>query len=63
MVALEVILKWNKVTGVYSIASTGQYVALIIGAGGFVSVIWTLVQQESVNNISSKIYLCVTNQL
>ncbi len=63
IVAIELILKWNKVSGVYSIASTGQYVALIIGVGGFVSVSWTLVLQECVSNSFRKIHLCFTNRL
>lgn len=56
-------LKYNKVSGIYSIASTGQYVALIIGVGGFISVLWNLVRQESVGDPFCKIYLCVTDQL
>ena len=47
----------------YSIASTGQYVALIIGVGSFVSVAWTLVLQESVSNSFYKGHLCFTNRL
>lgn len=56
IVAIEVILKWNKVSGIYSIASTGQYVALIIGVGSFVSVLWTLVLQEFVSHSLRKIH-------
>ena len=63
IVAIEVILKWNKVSGIYSIASTGQYVALIIGVGSFVSVLWTLVLQEFVSHSLRKIHLCCTNWL
>ena len=57
------ILKWNKITGIYSIASTGQYVALSVGVGGFVSVSWNLLQQESVSGLFRKIHFCFTNQL
>ena len=63
VVAIEVILRSNKVIGVYSIASTGQYVALIIGVGGFVSVLWTLVLQESVSTSFYKGHLCFTDLL
>ena len=63
IVAIEVILKWNKVSGVHAIASTGQYVALIIGVGSFVSVCWTLVRQECVSNSFRKIHFCFTDRL
>ena len=63
IVAIEVILRWNKVSGVHSIVSTGQYVALIIGAGSFVSVSWTLVLQECVSNSFRKFHLRFTNRL
>lgn len=49
IVAIELILKWNKIYGVYSIMSTGQYVPLIIGVGSFISVCWNLMRQESVS--------------
>ena len=63
IVAIEVISKWNRVGGIYSIASTGQYVALIIGIGSFVSVLWTLVLQETVGYLFYKGQLCFTNRL
>ena len=63
IVAIEVILKWNKVTSINSIASTGQYVALSVGVGGFVSVSWTLVLQESVSTSLREIHTCFTNRL
>ena len=63
IVAIEVILKWNKVTSINSIVSTGQYVALSVGLGGFVSVSWTLVLQESVSNLFHKIHFSFTNRL
>ena len=61
IVAIEVILKWNKVRGIYSIASSGQYVALFIGVGSFVSVLWTLVLQETVGHSFYESHLCFTN--
>ncbi len=63
IVAIEVILKWNKVSSIYSIASTGQYVALIIGVGSFVSVLWTLILQETVSHLFYKGHLCCTKWL
>ena len=63
ILAIELILKWNKVSGIYSIASTGQYVPLIIGVGGFVSVSWTLLLQEIVSYSFRKINLSFTNRL
>ncbi|CAF9941050.1 MAG: hypothetical protein HETSPECPRED_002856 [Heterodermia speciosa] len=47
ILAIELTLKWNKVRGVYSITSTGQYAPLIIGVGGVISVCWSLMRQES----------------
>lgn len=44
------LLEWNEVVDVYFITSTGQYFALIIGTGTFISVIWSLIQQEAVSN-------------
>lgn len=49
MTAIETTLHWNKVIGIYSLTSTGQYVSLTIGGGTFVSVCWRLVQQEGVS--------------
>lgn len=49
MAAIETTLKWNKVVGIYSLTSTGQYVPLTIGMGTFISVCWRLVQQEGVS--------------
>ena len=49
MTAIETTLHWNKVVGIYSLTSTGQYVPLTIGGGTFVSVCWRLVQQEGVS--------------
>jgi hypothetical protein len=49
MVAIELTLKWKKGGGVYSITSTGQYVPLIIEVASFISVRWSLMQQEVVS--------------
>ena len=62
IVAIELLLNYNKVSGAYSISSTGQYVALILGIGGFVSVIWTLIRQEAVSNPFCRDNLCFANQ-
>jgi hypothetical protein len=48
IVAIECILTWNKVRGVYSLSSTGQYIPLIIGVASLISVVWNVVQQETV---------------
>ena len=63
IVAIELVLKWNKVSGFYSLVGVGQYIPLIVGVGGFVSVSWSLVQQEVVSNSFRKIYSCSTNRL
>lgn len=48
IVAIELSLKRNRVEGVHTIASTGQYLPLIVGAGSFISVSWALFKQEAV---------------
>jgi len=35
-------LKWNKITGIYNLQSTGQFIPLIIGIGGVLSVMLSL---------------------
>jgi hypothetical protein len=48
--AIECVLSWNKVQGVYSLSSTGQYIPLIISVASLVSVIWNVAQQEIVSH-------------
>ncbi|OAF98788.1 uncharacterized protein CC84DRAFT_1223533 [Paraphaeosphaeria sporulosa] len=47
VIAIELSLRWNRVLGVYSITSTGQYIPLIIGIASFISVCWDIIRQES----------------
>jgi hypothetical protein len=42
LVAIETTLKWNKITGIYNLQSTGQFIPLIIGIGGVLSVMLSL---------------------
>ncbi|OAL51301.1 hypothetical protein IQ07DRAFT_586839 [Pyrenochaeta sp. DS3sAY3a] len=46
ILAIELTLKWNKVQGIYSVETTGQYVPLIIGISSLISVWWNLLRQE-----------------
>lgn len=48
ILAIELTLKWNKVRGIYSVNTTGQYIPLIIGIGSLISVWWNLLRQEGV---------------
>lgn len=40
--AVELTLVWNSVKGVYNVKSTGQIIALVIGLGVLVKVLWLL---------------------
>ena len=42
LVAIETTLKWNKITDIYNLQSTGQFIPLIIGIGGVLSVMLSL---------------------
>lgn len=46
---IEVTLKWNKISDIYSVATIGQYVPLMIGIGSLISVCWNLIHQEGVS--------------
>jgi hypothetical protein len=39
LVAIETTLKWNHISGIYTLQSTGQFIPLVIGVGGVLSVI------------------------
>lgn len=56
-------LKWNKIGGVYSITSNGQYMPLMVAVGSFVSVCWSLVQQEGVSILFRKFRFFFTNRV
>ncbi|KAK5050489.1 hypothetical protein LTR84_003770 [Exophiala bonariae] len=45
--AIELTLKWNKVVNVNYLAATGQYISLTVGAGSLISVIWSIIRQET----------------
>lgn len=42
ILAVELTLMWNSVKGVYNVQSTGQIIALVIGLGVLVKVLWLL---------------------
>ena len=46
--AIETILQYNKIVGVNSIASTGQYLAFILGVSTFITACWQALKQETV---------------
>ena len=57
--AVELIIKWNSISGVYNIKSTGQVIPLVIGAGAFLKVmfgIYTLRLYES--KVSLEVFKC-----
>jgi hypothetical protein len=42
ILTVELTLAWNSVKGVYNIQSTGQIIALVVGLGILVKVLWLL---------------------
>lgn len=46
--AIETTLQSNKVVGINSIASTGQYLAFIIGLSTLITALWQALKQETV---------------
>jgi hypothetical protein len=54
---IELILYWNKMSSVYSINSTGQYIALTIGVGGLIKLIYDVLKHQLVSNPLSMRYL------
>ena len=42
IIAIELTLVWNNVSGVYNVNSTGQVIPLIAGSGTLISVIWKM---------------------
>lgn len=47
IIAIELTLYWNSVTGIYSLDSSGQLIALIVGLGTFLSLFWELFQKQA----------------
>ena len=50
IIAIELTLVWNNVSGVYNVNSTGQVIPLIAGSGILISVFWKM------RHISVRIY-------
>ncbi len=42
ILSVELTLVWNSVTDVYNVKSTGQIIALVVGLGILVKVLWLL---------------------
>jgi hypothetical protein len=42
VLTVELTLTWNSVKGVYNVQSTGQIIALVVGLGILVKVLWLL---------------------
>lgn len=47
VLAVELSLSWNKVSGIYTIQSTGQLIPFIIGIVSFVRVVLALLESQS----------------
>lgn len=45
VLAMELTLFWNSVTGIYSLDTTGQFIPLVIGVGTLLSLFWDLLQK------------------
>ncbi|PMD31289.1 hypothetical protein L207DRAFT_572957 [Hyaloscypha variabilis F] len=44
--AIELIISWNKITGVHNIDTTGQYIPLVIGICSLVTVLYELIKDH-----------------
>ena len=42
VLAVELTLEWNGVSGIYSVNSTSQVIPLVVGIGIIITVIWKL---------------------
>ncbi len=40
IIAIELTIHWNNISGMYALDSTGQYVPLAVGLGGFVLLLY-----------------------
>jgi len=50
--AIELIISWNKITGVHNIDTTGQYIPLVIGICSLVTVLYELIKDHFVSLLS-----------
>ena len=48
VLSVELSLRWNRVSGVSDIASTGQVIPLVIGFGLISTVVWKLIWKDKV---------------
>ena len=48
VVGTELVLKWNHVSGVYDISSTGQIIPLVVGFGIIANVVWRFIKGNKV---------------
>jgi len=57
--AIELIIRWNNITGTYNIKSTGQVIPLIIGSAGLWKVVFQIILSRSegkeVRNLGIKV--------
>lgn len=54
MIGVELTLKWNRVSGVYRVDSTGQVIPLVVGIGSATSVAWKIYQRVKVHIMDSE---------
>jgi hypothetical protein len=47
--AIELIIRWNKISGVHTLKSTGQYFPLVIGLCSFTAVVYELIKNRIVS--------------
>lgn len=47
ILAVELTLTWNHMSGVYNVSSTGQVIPLVAGLGIMTTVCWKLVKKFS----------------
>ena len=54
IIAIELTLKWNHISDVYEVASTGQIIPLITRAAALVTVLWKLTEDLVVSPITEQ---------
>ena len=51
ILAIELTIHWNNISGMYALDSTGQYVPLAVGLGGFLRLLYRLLNLWLVNMV------------
>jgi hypothetical protein len=58
ILAIELMLRWNRVTGVYTVSSTGQLIPLVTGVVGFLDVLFNVQGKYEVRTVDFVFFDC-----